>query len=121
MTDLTFTINGVDFSSIVQKGEYTTGKIPVTIKRTDLDKVDHTILIRHRGYIEVTLNPLSPAQAEDLFTQLELSPCTVQYFSFQDKAIVQQTMVPSFDNLQDAKKRESGHWVRSIKVSFTEE
>ena len=37
MTDLTFTINGVDFSSIVQKGEYTTGKIPVTIKRTDLD------------------------------------------------------------------------------------
>lgn len=122
MTDLTFRINGNDFSSIVEKGSYTTDLIPVVgSKYTDLNKVDHTIIARYRGYVEVTLNPMSPQQAKSLYTQLKNAPCSVEYFSFQDKEAVTKTMIPSWDSLKDAKQRDSGHWVRSIKITFTEE
>lgn len=122
MIDLTLTINGIDFSAIIEKGSYITGKIPVVgAVYTDLNKVNHTTIARHRGYLEFRVNPLSPNQVYDLFTQLRSAPCTVKYFSFQDKTDVTQTMVPSFDDVQDAKKRNSGHWVRGFKISFTEE
>lgn len=122
MTDLKLIINGTDFSGIVEKYSYITGKIPVQgAKYTDLNKVDHTTIARHRGYLEFRCNPMSPTQVNSLFTALCNAPCTVQYFSFQDKANVTQTMIPSYDDVQDAKLRESGHWVRGIKVSFTEE
>lgn len=121
MTDLTFKINNVDFSSIVDRWEYSTDLIPVTLTRTDLNKVDHTIVVRHRGVCSVKLNPISPDQAKSLFDELTDAPCLVDYFSFQEKTSVQRTMIPKFDMLQDAAKRSSGHWVRSITVTFTEE
>ena len=121
MTDLTCTINLHDYKAYVQKGEYYTDMIPVTIKRTDLNGVDHTIVVRHKGYFAVTINPLSPAKAEDLMADLMASPVSVTYYSFQEKKDVTKTMTAKFDALQDAKKRSSGHWVRSFKIQFTEE
>ena len=121
MTDLKCTINGHDYKAYVQKGEYYTDVIPVTIKRTDLDGVDHTLTIRHNGYFAVTLNPISVTTADSLFTDLMAAPISVTYYSFQKKLDVTQTMTPKFEVLQDAKKRDTLHWVRSFKIQFTEE
>lgn len=122
MTDLTCKINNVDFSGIVEKGSYITGMIPIVgAKYTDLNKVDHTTIIRHKGYLEFKCNTMSPSQVYSLFEELCNAPCQVEYFSFQEGLTVTRTMIPSFDDVQDAVRRSSGHWVRGIKVSFTEE
>lgn len=122
MTDLTFRIGGTDFSSYVEKGSYKTDLIPIVGSQyTDLNKVKHTVIVRYLGYLEVTLNPMSPAQAQTLFNRLTSAPCTVQYFSFQEQSVVTRTMMPEWDELKDAKERSSGHWVQSITLSFTEE
>lgn len=122
MTDLKLTINNVDFSGIVEKGSYITGKIPVVgAKYTDLNKVDHTTITRYKGYLEFKTNVMSPSQVYNLFEELCDAPCQVEYFSFQDNNNVTKTMIPSFDDVQDATRRSSGHWVRGLKVSFTEE
>lgn len=122
MTDLTFKINNVSFAAYVKKGEYYTSMTPVAgAKYTDLNKVDHTTVIRHRGGLKVVFNPMSPTQFAALCTELENCPCEVKYFSFQKKLDVTQTMMPSLDDIQDAKQRSSGHWVRSFTLEFTEE
>lgn len=122
MTDLPFTINGVDFRAYVEKGVYNTDLIPVIgSKWTDLSKVDHTTIARFKGYLEVNLNPMSPAQVEALYDQLILAPVTVTYFNFKRNAQVTETMMPSWEPLKDAMKRSSGHWVQSCTIEFTEE
>lgn len=122
MTDLKFKVNNTDFSDMVEKGSYITDRIAVAgAKYTDLNKVDHTTIARWRGYLEVTLNPSSPARIAALYTALATAPCTVDYHSFQLNADVQETMIPTLEALQDAKQRSSGHWVRKVKLTFTEE
>lgn len=121
MTDLTFKVGTTDFSQYVDKGEYFTDLIPVTISRTDLNGVNHTIVIRHRGFLRVKMIPMSPSTASSFFTLLASAPVSVKYHSFQTNTDVTQTMIPSFDNVQDAAKRSSGHWTRSFTVSFTQE
>lgn len=123
MTDLTFKINNVDFASYVEKHSYITDRtLRVGAKYTDLDKKDHTTFVGDRGYVEVVLNPTSPTTIASLYTQLALAPCTVKYFSFQKNAVVEETMIPELEPLQDAKDRGSGrHWVRKVRLTFTEE
>lgn len=122
MTDLALTINGVNFSGYVQKGEYTTNLVPVVgAKYTDLDKVDHTTVVRHRGSVTVTFNPMGPSAVASLFAALEDCPCQVTYWSFQRGQNVTQSMMPELDEIQDAKLRSSGHWVRSFSLTLTEE
>lgn len=122
MTTLPFTVNGVDFSSLVTKRQYKTNRIPVIgTKYTDLAKIDHTTIARYKGYLEVSLNPLSPSQAEDLYEQLLNAPCEVTYYNFQLQQTVTELMIPAFEGLQDAKQRESGHWLSNSTVNFTEE
>ena len=122
MTDLTFLINTKDFAKMVEKGSYTTDLIPVIgAKYTDLDKVDHTTIVRFRGTLSVVINPSSPADMKKLWDELLLAPCTVKYHSFQKNVDVEQTMIPSVEPIQDAAKRNSGHWTRKVKVTFTEE
>lgn len=122
MTDLKLIINNTDFSGIVEKGSYVTGKVPIVgTKYTDLNKVDHTTIARYRNTLDFKTNVMSPAQVTSLFTALCNAPCEVQFFSFQDGANITATMIPSFDDVQDAAKRSSGHWVRGLKVTLTEE
>ena len=122
MTDLTFKINNVDFAPYVEKYSYITDRtLRVGAKYTDLNKVDHTTFIGDRGYVEVVLNPISPTVAASLYTQIAAAPCTVKYHSFQKGTDVEETMIPSLEPLQDAKNRGSGHWVRKVRLTFTEE
>lgn len=122
MTDLTLTVNSISLSAMIEKGSYITDLIPVVgSKYTDLNKVDHTIIARYKGYVEVTLNPMSPATAKGLYDQLIQAPCRVTYYSFQKKTEVTASMIPEWDSLKDAMRRSTGHWVQSIKLSFTEE
>ena len=122
MTDLTFKVNDTDFSGIVEKGSYITDRTMVVgAKYTDLNKVDHTTIVRDRGYLEVTLNPTSQTQIASLYTAIRNAPCKVKYHSFQKGTDVEEMMIPSLEPLQDAKKRSSGHWVRKVRLTFTEE
>jgi hypothetical protein len=122
MTDLALTINNVDFKGYVKKGEYYTSSTPVAgSKYTDLNKVDHTTVVRHRGAVRVIFNPMSPTQIASLYSALASCPCTVTYFSFQENKNVTQTMMPALEELQDAKQRTSGHWIRSFGLTLTEE
>ena len=122
MTNLTFKVNNTDFSSMVEKGSYITDRILVVgAKYTDLNKVDHTTIVRTRGYLEVVLNPASPSQISTLYTQLAAAPCTVKYHSFQKNTDVEETMIPTLEPLQDAKQRSTGNWVRKVRLTFTEE
>ena len=122
MTDLALTINNVSFSAYVKKGEYYTASEPVAgAKYTDLDKVDHTTVIRHRGRLKVTFNPMSPSQISTLYSALSNCPCQVTYWSFQQNQNVTQSMMPVLEEIQDAKQRSSGHWVRSFALELTEE
>lgn len=122
MTDLTFKVNTIDFSGLVEKGSYITDRIPVVgASYTDLNKVNHTTIVRNRGYLEVVLNPTSPTQISTLYNQLSMAPVQVQYHSFQTNSTVTENMIPTLEPLQDAKERTSGHWVRKVKLTFLEE
>ena len=122
MTDLTFLVNSTDFSGLVEKGSYITDRIPVVgAAYVDLNKVNHTTIVRDRGYLEVMLNPMSNTQLATLYTQLAAAPCSVKYHSFQKNADVTETMIPTLEEVQDAKLRGTQHWVRKIKLTFMEE
>lgn len=93
MIDLPYEINGEDFSDIVHKYGYVTDTVPVYSRTvTTLDKVDHQNLIRTRGTLTITTNPVKPDRAAAFCSALRALPARVKYYSFQSGQIVEQTM-----------------------------
>lgn len=93
MTDLTFKVNGQDFSSLVHKNGIRTYLEPVySGEITTLDKVRRRALKRRRGILHVTLNDLEESDAEDLCAALMLDPLRVTYYSFQRRQHVTELM-----------------------------
>ena len=122
MTDLTFTINGNDYADLVEKGEYSTSQVPVIgAQYTDLNKVTHTSIVRHRGVLKVKLNPAKRSRIIALCSDLRSAPLTVQYYSFQTGSIVTQTMLPDETTMQDAFTLASERWNTTNEITFTEE
>lgn len=119
MTNLTFTINNVDFSDIVAKHEYTTYYTPVEGKSyTDLNMVKHVNYTRYRGGLLVKINPLSSDRAQALYTQLTTQPCTVSYFSFQRNEVVTETMETVGISLKDGFAMASKTWAVPSSLEF---
>lgn len=88
-----FTVNGKDFSDVVEKYGYETNLIPVYSKTvTTLDKVDHMCLVRMRGQLTVRVNSISAERAKDLSAELSSLPASIGYHSFQIGTDVEQTM-----------------------------
>lgn len=96
MTDYTFTLNGTDFSGIVNGNDYNTSLIPVYGEKiTTLDGVDHVRVLRHKGSVTVGINGLTDEQLETLSAALSNSPITVEYHCLQRNDDVTATMIPN--------------------------
>ena len=94
MLDYTLTINGVDFTPMVERDSYRTSKIPVYSESImTMDGVTHVALIRNKGEISFDLNPQNAAQTSAVCTSLLTMPCVVRYFDLQTQAYVNATMV----------------------------
>lgn len=93
MINLPYEINGESFSDIVHKYGYATDTVPVYSRVvTTLDGVDHQHLLRVRGTLTITTNPVKPDRAAAFCSALRALPGKVKYYSFQTGQVVEQTM-----------------------------
>lgn len=94
MLDYTLTINGVDFTSMVERDSYQTRKIPVySDSVTTLDGVTHVVLIRNKGEIEFDFNPQNAEKTAEACSALLMMPCEVYYFDLLTQDYVYANMV----------------------------
>lgn len=122
MTDLTFTINGHDYSDIVEKRNYQTRLIPVVGRQyTDLNKVEHTTIARYRGELTVGINVAAKSRITALATDLQSAPVSVCYYSFQLGTTVTQTMMPDSTTMKDAFSLGGVRFNETNEITFTEE
>lgn len=102
MINLPFKINGKDFSHLVHKYGYKTGRVPVIAKTiTDLGGTDHEFISRWRSTLTVTLNASTEAKAIELATELMQREINITYHNFQLGQTVTESMgcVPLSDAL----------------------
>lgn len=93
MLDYTLTINGVDFTAMVERDSYKTAKIPVFSETvTTMDGVDHLVLLRHKGSCSFEFNPQTAAQTKIACDALLTKPCTVRYFNLQSNTYENASM-----------------------------
>lgn len=119
MTNLPFTINGVDFSDVVHKYGYATDSIPVYSRTiTTLDGVDHCNLIRMRGVLTITTNPVSEARAAAFCSALQSLPAAISYYCFQTGKTVTQTMRASGMPLALTLQNGAARWLSGMEISF---
>lgn len=120
MTDLTFKINGADFSRHVHKYGYQTDRQPVYAAQfTDLSGVDHNIPLRWKGVLTVTLNPMTEAQSARMCAALAAYPLEVTYHSFQLGKDVTEAMTVSTMSRSLALKRGAVRWHEGGTITFT--
>ena len=122
MTDLTFKINGQDFSALVHKNGIRTFLEPVySGEIITLDKVRRRALKRFRGILHVTLNDLEETESARLCAALTDHPLQVQYYCWQTRQVVTQYMsVEPFAReqlLRDAGER----WIAGVTLQFEED
>ena len=122
MTDLTFKVNGQDFSALVHKDGIRTYLEPVySGEITNLAKVRRRALKRYRGVLHVTLNDLEESQSKALCAALLLEPLSISYYSFQRGRVVTETMaLDPFAReqlLQDAGER----WIAGVTLKFEQD
>jgi len=118
MTKYPFTINGKDFSHLVNKYGYTTDLQPVVSSYTDLEKRDHETVVRYRGILDVSINDATEQEVAEFRKALLERPLVVGYYSFQRGRPVQEKMsissMPASFLLSDA----GTNWVSSIPMTF---
>lgn len=86
MLDYTLTINGVDFTNMVERDSYTTAKIPVYSDPViTMDGITHVALLRNKGEIRFEFNPQNADDTATACAALLLMPCMVYYFNLQDQ------------------------------------
>ena len=84
MLDYTLTINGVDFTEMVERDSYKTDTVPVFSERfTTMNGVDHTALIRNKKTITFDLNPQTATDTKTACDALSVQPITVYFFDLQ--------------------------------------
>lgn len=119
MTNYLFTINGVDFSDVVHKYGYQTDLVPVYSKRvTTLDKVDHEVVVRRRGGLTITSNPLKRERAKELAAALSSLPGQIGYHSFQLGRDVTQRMRVTGIPMELVLKTPETDWVSGVTLTF---
>mgnify|MGYP007057775848 FL=1 len=65
MLDYTLTINGVDFTAMVERDSYQTDTVPIYTERiTTMDGVDHVALLRNKSTLTFEFNPQTTAQTK---------------------------------------------------------
>lgn len=121
MTKYRFTVNGKDFSDLVEKYGYETALIPVfTRSVTTLDKVEHTKMVRQRGQLNLQLNPVMEQRIKELTAELSSMPVSIGYHNFQLGADVTQIMKTEGIRSGIALITQSGDWLTGTSVTFDE-
>ena len=121
MTKWTFKINGVDFSDVVHKYGYRTDLIPVFSRCvTTLDHVAHERLVRRRGELTITTNPVPAERAAAFYAALSALPASITYHSFQLGTDVTQTMKTSGLPLSYVMGTSTEDWLDKLQITFTE-
>ncbi len=112
MTELPFLINGIDFSGLVYKKRYSTGKTPVIATSfTDLAGVDTEIISRWKSTLTVPLNHLTDDQVQALSTELMKPTVLVTYYNAQAAAEVTHEMkCLTLENENDFTARGTRWW-----------
>lgn len=94
MLDYTLTINGVDFTHMVERDSYSTSKIPVYSESVmTMDGITHVALLRNKGEIEFEFNPQNSVDTEAACTALLRMPCLVYYYNLQEQAYRYANMI----------------------------
>ena len=90
---MTFKIATVDYSSYLTKYGYSTTYTPVYADSViTLDKVEHTVLIRHRGALTVTLRPMTATEWATFAAAISGGILTITYTNIQTGADVTANM-----------------------------
>lgn len=97
MSKFPFKVNGVDFSALVNKYGYSTDRVPVYSSNwTDLSGTDHSVKLRDKGWLYVTLNDITAEQSAKLCRQLRKPTLDVEYHSFQlGQTVVERMRITS--------------------------
>lgn len=121
MNKYLFTVNGKDFSDMVEKYGYETALIPVFSRSVmTLDKVEHTKLVRRRGQLTVMLNPVSEQRIKALSEELSSMPVKIGYHNFQLGQDVVQEMKTEAISTGLALITAAQDWLTSTSVTFNE-
>lgn len=121
MTKYLFTVNGKDFSDLVEKYGYETALIPVfTRSITTLDKVEHTKMVRQRGQLNLQLNPVMEQRIKELTAELSSMPVEIGYHNFQLGQDVIQTMKTEGIRSGIALITQSRDWLTIDSITFDE-
>ena len=90
---MTFTIDGVDFSSYLTKYGYSTQYTPVFSNSVQtIDGVEHVAVVRYRGALTVTIRPLTGDEWAILSSALANGILTVEYTCIQRNTDVEAQM-----------------------------
>lgn len=94
MLDYTLTINGVDFTKMVERDSYETRKIPVySDSVTTMDGVTHVVLLRNKGEVSFEFNPQNSTDTASACAALLSMPCLVRYYNLQTQSYEFANMV----------------------------
>ena len=118
----TFTVNGTDLKTKVERYSYKTSYTPVYSETvTTMDKVDHNVIIRWRHSLEVRINPLSEADLKALQTALAGSSiASVTFSSLQLEADVTCNMMLEPSSAALLLKNATRRVVGELTLKFTE-
>lgn len=86
-------IGGVEITAMIEIDSYETALIPVYGGSvTTMDGVEHTSVIREKGYLKFAVNPMTDVQTKKLNDAMKNSIAEVQYHCTQRNATVIATM-----------------------------
>lgn len=94
MLDYSLRINGVDFTSLVERDSYRTNKIPVySDSIVTMDGITHVALIRNKSKITFSFNPQNAQNTAMACNALLSMPCEVYFYDLQSQAYAVATMM----------------------------
>lgn len=123
MLDYTLTINGVNFTAMVERDSYQTARIPVFSESvTTMDGVDHVALLRNKSSLTFEFNPQTTAQTKTACDALMAQPCTVYFFNIQSNAYKTASMTLDEQSAQYLSRCLSRglHWNQLDPITLTE-
>ena len=118
---MTFIINGVDFSDLLQTYGYSTAYTPVYSQSVQtMDGYEHVGVLRYRGSLTVNLKPLTGTQLKDFTNALSVAVPTVLYTCLQRNMTVQANMRLDNVSAELVLKNASRMLYGNTQLTFTE-
>lgn len=118
---MTFIINGVDFSDLLQTYGYSTAYTPVYSQAVQtMDGYEHVGVLRYRGSLTVNLKPLTGNQLKSLTNALSITVPSVFYTCLQRNMTVHANMRLDTVSAELVLKNASRMLYGNTQLTFTE-